>query len=183
MTTEIVKSTDITNRDATPPVRSTSGKHGAYSPVVQEGSAAIANGVTAAGASYYRLARIPSNAVVKKVEAWLDAAGTTITGDIGIYYSSQASDETGLSTGLTGVINSDHFASAVALAAVVTPTDYTFEAGTYLYADTQKEVWQASGGLTADPGGEVDVVFTLTSTAGSAAVVNMRVTYTMPYIG
>jgi hypothetical protein len=177
MTTEIVKTLAIVNAEATPMVVSTIGEGAPGFEKVVTGSCAIASGVTAAGASHYHLARIPSNAKVKKVELWLDAAGTTITGDIGIYYSGSTKD--GTPSALQGtVINADHFGSAVALAAVVTPTEYTFEAGTYLGVDLDKPLWNTSAsGLTADPMCLVDVAFTLTSTAGSAAQVNGRVTY------
>lgn len=183
MTTETVKSAAITSRDASPPVRTTAGKGGDYNPIMVDATVAVANGVTSP--SKYLMARIPKNAFVKKVEAWLDAASTTITGDIGIYYSDDSRDENAITRGLAGtVINADHFASAVALAAVVTPTEYTFEATTYLGADTRDEVWKASGGLSTDPGPTmVDIVFTTTATAGAAAVLNFRVTYTLPNVG
>ena len=177
------KSAAITSRDATPPVRVTAGQGGEYNPVIIDATVHIA--ATKTTGAKMLMARIPKQANVKKVEAWLDAAGTTITGGIGIYYSDDSRDENGITKGLAGtVINADHFASAVALAAVITPTEYTFEATTYLGADTRDEVWKASGGLSTDPGPtELDVVFTLTSDAGSAADLNMRITYAMPYTG
>lgn len=181
MATEIVKSTAITNLDATPPVRSSGGQGAGEFLLVNDATVAITSGVTAAGASYYRMVRLPSDAIIKKVEAWLDAASTTITGDIGIYYSDDAPRDgtPAASNGL--VINADHFASAVALAAVVTPTDYTFEATTFLGADTRLPLWNtAASGLSANPKGFMDIVFTLTSTAGAAAVLNMRVHWTRP---
>lgn len=182
MGTEIVKSAAITSRNSSPPVRVTSGKGGDYVPVIVDATVAIASGITVGTSSYYRLVRIPKNAMVKKVEAWLDAASTTITGDIGLYYSDDARDENAITRGRAGtIINADHFASAVVLAAIVTPTEYTFEAGTFLGADTRAEVWAASGGISSDPGPTMfDVVFTPTSTTGAAAVLNVRVTYALP---
>lgn len=177
MTGESIKSTEVTNLDAVPPVRGTGGKGAAQKIVVVDATAHVTTGKD--NTSTYRMIRIPPNASVKKVEAWLDAAGTTITGDIGIWYSDSTLD--GTKAAVQGlVINQDHFASAVALAAIVTPTEYTFEAGTYLGADTRNEVWEASGGLSARPSGMIDIVFALTSTSGSAADVNLRVTYTVP---
>jgi len=126
MATEIVKSTSITNLDATPPLRGTHGVSHRYGPTKAHGICAVTSGVTAADTP----------------------------------------------------INADHFASAVALAAVVTPTEYTFEAGTYLGADMELPLWNtASSGLSTDPGGFFDIVFTLTSTAGAAAIVNLEVEY------
>jgi hypothetical protein len=180
MSGEAIKSTAVTNLDAAPPVRATSGKGGFYEPVMIEAIAHITTGMD--NTSTYRLVRVPSNAIVKKVEAWLDAAGTTITGDFGIWYSSNPNDEVGKSVGLTGVIHQAHWAAAKAMAAIVTPTEITF--GTLLGADANKELWNTTGsGLTSDPGGFIDVVFALTSTSGSAADINVRVTYAMPYTG
>jgi len=179
MATEIVKSTSITNLDATPPLRGTHGVSHRYGPTKAHGICAVTSGVTAAGASYYRLVRVRSNSKIKHVWAWLSASSTTITGDIGIYYSDAPNlDGTQSINSAGGVINADHFASAVALAAVVTPTEYTFEAGTYLGADMELPLWNtAASGLTTDPGGFFDIVFTLTSTAGAAAIVNLEVEY------
>ncbi len=182
MATEIIKSTAITNLDASPLVRNASGVGASFTPRMIHALAHVTSGVTAAGASYYRMARVRSDVRIKKVEMWLDAAGTTITGDIGIYYSDSPNlDGTSSANAAGGVINADHFASAVALAAVVTPTEYTFEATTYLGADCELPLWNtASSGLTVDPKGFFDIVFTLTSTAGSAADLNMRITYSDP---
>ena len=184
MATEIVKSTAITDLDASPAKRATSGKGGKGLVTIVDGSCHVTSGVTAAGASYYRLVRVPSNCIVKKVEMWLDAAGTTITGDIGLYYSDSPNLDGTSNANVAAAgtpINADHFGSAVALAAVVTPTEYTFEATTYLAADTRLELWNtASSGLTSDPGGFFDIVFTLTSTAGSAADVNLRAEIVLP---
>lgn len=175
MVTEAIKSLQITDLDASPMVVHTIGEGAPGFEKVVTGSAAVTSGKTSG--STYQLVRIPSNAKVKKVELWLDVAGTTITGDIGIYYSTSTQD--GTRSDLQGtVINADHFGSAVALATIVTPTEYTFEATTYLGVDLDKPLWNTSAsGLTADPFCWIDVVLTLTSTAGSAAQVNARVTY------
>lgn len=181
MATEIVKSTAITNLDATPPVRSSGGQGAGEFLIVNDGSCATTSGVLVDPNTYYRLVRIPSDAIVKKVEAWLDAAGTTITGDIGLYYSDDAPRDGSPAAHNGAIINADHFGSAVALASVVTPTDYTFEAGTYTGADTRKEVWNTTAsGLSSNPRGFFDVVFTPTSTVGSSSTINLRVHYTRP---
>ncbi len=182
MATEIIKSTAITNLDAVPVTRNASGVGADYTPRKVHAIAHVTSGVTAAGASYYRMVRVRSDVRVKSVKAWLDVAGTTITGDIGLYYSdSKNQDGTTSANNAGAVINADHFAAAVALAAVITPTDYTSQATTYLGADRDLPLWNtAASGLTADPKGFFDIVFTLTSTAGSAADVNMEVEYSDP---
>lgn len=180
MATEIVKSTAITNLDATPPTRATSGKGAVYTPQKVHAVAHVTSGVTAAGESYYRMVRVRSTVKIKRILMWLDVAGTTITGDVGLYYSDSPNlDGTSSPNSAGGAINVDHFASAVALAAIVlVPLDVTREATTYLGADMELPLWNTSAsGLTADPGGFFDIVFTLTSTAGSAADLNMEVEY------
>lgn len=184
MAVETILSAQITGLNAVPPLRGTSGRGGHNALIRVDGLCAVTSGVTAAGASYYRMCRVPSIACIKSVKMWLDAAGTTITGDIGLYYSNSPNQDGTKAANVAAAatpINADHFASAVALAAVVTPTEYAFEAGTFLGADTRLPLWNtAASGLTSDPGGFFDIVFTLTSTAGSAAVLNMAVDYCLP---
>lgn len=175
MTTEALKSTPITNLDSSPFIQNTIGEGAPGFLREVEATLTITTGKTSG--STYRMVRLPPNAKVKSVEAWCDVAVTTATFDIGIYYSDATNDgTTNANQGL--VINADHFGSAVALAAVVTPTEYTFEATTYIGADTLKELWNTTAsGLTANPGGMIDVVLTNTSTNSGAAVVNVRVRY------
>jgi hypothetical protein len=176
MATEAIKSTAITGLDATPPLRGTTGIGTTYTPKKTHAVATVTTGVEAA--STYRMVRLRSTAKVKHVWMFLNAAGTTITGDVGIYYSDSPNPDGTTSLNSAGaVINADHFAAAVALAAIVlVPLDVTREATTYLGADMDLPLWNtAASGLTVDPGGFIDIVFTLTSTAGSAAVLNMEV--------
>lgn len=178
MATENIKSAAITNSDATPPVANTIGQGAPGNLRSIDGSCAVTSGVTAAGATTYQLCRIPSNAKVKSVKLWLDAASTTITGDVGLYYSTDhdGGAEHPAVAGLPVVIDADFFSSAVALAAIIEPTEVSGESGTFVGAKRLKRLWDAVG-LTVDPGGYFDLVFTLTSTAGAAAVVNGQVDY------
>jgi hypothetical protein len=182
MATEIIKSTAISNLDAVPPVRATAGQGAEYVVRKAHAVAHVTSGVTAAGASYYQMVRVPSNAIIKHIWMWLDASGTTITGDVGIYYSSSTNNDGTPKDKIGTVINVDHFASAVALAAIVlVPLDVTREAGTFLGADMDLPLWNTSAsGLTEDPKCPFDICFTLTSTAGSAADLNMEVEYARP---
>lgn len=166
MTTEALKTSVITNLDANPPVRASAGKGAAG--VVREIDGALTVTDTKTAGSTYRMVRIPSNAKVKHVRAWLQAAVTTFTADIGLYYSS--SDYDGTQDDLqSDVIDADFFGSAVALAAIVTPTDYTHESAVYTAADRLLPIWEAAG-LSADPGGFFDIALTTTATTDGAAV-------------
>lgn len=175
MTIELLKATAITNLDKTPFVQATSGE-GAPG-FLRSVSATILPVTAKTTGSIYQMVRIPTTAKVKRVWAWLDAAVTTFTVDIGLYYSDSTIDgTTPANQGL--VVNADHFGSAVALAAIITPTIYTHEATTYLGADLNIPIWNTSAsGLTTNPGGFFDVCFTNTATNSGAAQVNMMVEY------
>jgi hypothetical protein len=179
MATENLKSTQITNQDATPATVSTAGEGGPQPLRFVDSSGVTGTDGVVLG-STYQMVRIPSKAKVKKVFACLETTSgvTTFTADIGLYYSTCPNGNDGTKqsnvatvvSGTTGptVVDADFFASAVALAAIVTPTDYTNESGTYTLAKRVQPIWQAAG-LSADPGGMLDIVLTLTATASGAA--------------
>jgi hypothetical protein len=123
--------------------------------------------------SVYRLCRVPSNAKVKHVRACIDAGVTTLDVDIGVYY---ATDQFTLPALAGTVIDADFFASAVDLHAIITLTDYVFESTTYVASKRQQPLWQAVG-LSADPGGYLDICMTNTSTTSGAPVLAMEVEY------
>lgn len=174
MATEALKSTPITNLDATPPVRGTSGRTAAGSLIYVDGLITVTTAMETG--STYAMVRLPSSAVVKRVRAWLETAVTTFTVDIGLSYG------TGRDVGedLRGdVIDADFWGSAVALASIVVPTEYTQESTQATAADMIKPLWDAAG-LSSDPGGTFDVVLTTTATIDGAAVVYLAVEYVMP---
>ena len=127
MATEALKTTVITNLDATPIVRPTEGGGAGGFVRKDEGFITPTSGVTSG--STYRLVRVPSNARVKEIitEGAAMSAGAF---DFGVYYSSAVNDGTAAAnTGL--VIDADFFATAVSFASAVTPTNVTNESGTY----------------------------------------------------
>lgn len=174
MTTEALKSTSITNSDASPPTVNSVGK-GAPGALQYVGDyVTTTSGVTVG--STYKMVRIPSNCVVKKVE-WEAEAMTQGPFDVGLNYS-DAND--GTQPSLQGtVIDADFFATAVSAASAVVPTDITAEAGTYTLDKRNQPIWQAVG-LTADPGGFFDLVFTSTNTITAGAKMGARVFFINP---
>lgn len=173
MTTEALKSAVITNLNATPPVRATTGTGAAGMLRSVDGTLTATTGKTTG--SVYRMVRVPSNAKVKHVFACLDAAVTTFDADIGLYYSDNTQD--GTQATLQGtVISAAFFASAVDLHAIITPTDYVFEATTNVAAKRLQPLWQAAG-LSSDPGGFFDIALTSTSTTSGAPVVHLEAQY------
>lgn len=74
MTTEAIKSTQITNLDASPVVRPTTGENSAGMARVISGYCSVsATGIAAAG-STYQLLRFPVHAKVKSLHVWSDVA-------------------------------------------------------------------------------------------------------------
>lgn len=157
MALEAVKSSTITNADATPRVPN--------NPALSGGELRSSRGycsVTNAAdiASTYRFARVRSNAVVDTV-AISNTAITTCAGDVGLY-------KTAADGG--AVVDADFFGSAVSLATAGSNVDVTHEASGTGFGDLSKcemPLWQALG-LSADPNIEYDVAVTLTAAAGSA---------------
>lgn len=176
MTTEALKSTPITDWDASPVVRLAPGAGGHGRMRVGYGSVTATTGM--ASGSTYRMVRLKSNQVVVRLYAWLDASVTTFTCDIGVYYSTSTTD--GTPAAHTGAsVSTGLFGTAVALASIVTMTEYTTESGTYTAAKRIQPLWQA-GGLSADPGGYLDIVFGATATSSGAPVLNVLVEYLDP---
>ena len=184
MATENLKSTQITNLDATT-TRNDAGAGGASYLRFADGHGITGTDAVTSG-STYQMVRIPSDCTVKRIMACIESTSgvTTFTADIGLYYSTSPYDGTQQSkvavvvSGTTGptVVDADFFGSAVALAAIVTPTDYTNESGNITNAKRMQPIWQAAG-LSSDPGGYFDVVLTLTATASGAAKPYVMVEY------
>jgi hypothetical protein len=162
-----LKSTAITNSDATPAVFNTANNHKGNIRESQ-GLAAIGNGDSIG--STYRIARINSSDRVSSIKIWAPDIGTTVTTDVGLY-------DTAANGG--AVVDADFFASAVALnAGPYVALDVTFEAGAAggNIANAEQRIWEALG-LTADPFKAYDVTFTLTAASDAAGTALVRVQY------
>jgi hypothetical protein len=186
MTTETLKSTAITNLDAVPPVRATAGLGGVGMLKSVYGNVAPTTGYLTG--SNYKMVRVPSDCSVKHVLIDYSGTITTMTCDVTIFYSDDTLDETGASSGDTGVVNSlsttgSLFAHTLVLAsqtagAVVDITDQNVA---YPPTARNEPLWQAAG-LTTDPGGFFDVVIMNVSTMSlSAAKIGLEVQYVEAY--
>lgn len=167
MGTSTLKSAPITNLDATPVVPQSTGE-GSSGYVRTVNGFVVAVAADAAG-STYRLVRLPSNAKVKNVVFTSEAQGAGAV-QLGVYYSDSTVDGTaaanqGLVVPTTGV---NFFANDINIAAAVNQVDEVFQnmatAGAYNLSLANQPLWQALG-LTADPGGFLDVVATVHTTA------------------
>jgi hypothetical protein len=159
MAVEHIKSTPVTNADATPRV--------ANNPSVAGGHVRSVAGVCAAAASTsigstYRFCRVPSSARIHSVIFASGAAGATGQLNLGLYDIAENGG---------AVVDADFFASALDPGGgAIAPTDVTHEsadAAANLITRGAQPLWQALG-LSADPHKEYDVTGTI-SEAGADA--------------
>lgn len=166
MSIEHVQSTPVSNAYAVPAVANTTGE-GAPG-YLREVTGYLTIPASASADSTLRFVRVPSNAKVKSVRLTTEAGGGSAAIDIGVYYPVDS-----VHTDVVGsAIDQDFFASAVVISSAVPMTEVVNEAGganaSYLISEFDTPLWQALG-LTVDPGGELDIVGTLTVAISSAA--------------
>ncbi|SOD41324.1 hypothetical protein [Nitrosovibrio sp. Nv4] len=148
-----LKSTAITNRQATPPVLNNPGIGG-------PGIAKEVNGYLASlpaslsVTSVIRMVQVPSNAVVSSVRLF-SAAQTAGAFDIGVYRTNSDGG---------AVVDVDLFGSAVSVAAAVDGTEVSNESTNYTIAKRNQQLWEAAG-LTEDPKCDFDIALTCATTA------------------
>lgn len=136
------KSSNLTNLDAALKIYPNRFDNGYYSRNAFGLVEAVADDI----GSVYRLIRVPSRAVIKRLELASDDLGTSVTTNVGLY----AADD-------GAVVDADFFASAVDVAtAAVARTDITYESGIVDLADQGKQLWEQLG-LTEDPGVFYDI--------------------------
>lgn len=166
-----IKSSQVTSRDAVPPIASNDflSKGEIY-----EATGLCAIGATDNAASKYVFCSIPSGARITEVTIYSDAilgAATAPTLDL------QATTVNGSAT-----VKSGFFGSPVLSSAVQTGTDVTHTtsgANTNLVSGAEKRVWENLG-LAADPFLMYDVVLTSTvNNATTGANVRLSVKYTV----
>lgn len=171
MPAETIKSTQITNLDKTnPPLRTS---HGAM--YVQKQIASVAVSGTATSPSTYQMCRIPSDAIITSIQGWLDAANTTFTADLTLYYST-AGVYDGTNFLNTGAVAAHVFQTAKAMAAIVTATELFLGGNVTGAGNLGQPAWKVAG-LTSDPGGYFDVTWVTTATNSGAAQLNTIVEY------
>lgn len=144
-----LKSGPITNRDAVPQVIN-DGR-------LEKGALRVAIGSVTAGAddsigSKYIICSVPATAMVREVLLTCPAL-TSGAADIGVYRTTADGG---------AVVDVDLFASAQSVATALNRSDVTNKSTNYGIANRQKPLWEAAG-LTSNPGGNLDIVITLTA--------------------
>lgn len=155
-----LKSAQITNLDSTPIVATSAGK-GAPG-LLQYADGYVTPAAADAAGTKYIMVRVHSQAIIKRLTIASEAQGAGKV-DAGVYYPDDARYLAGGSANSGVVIDADFFATAVDLASKVSPTDITFESGTYTFDKWSQPLWQAVG-LSADPGGMLDIYLTVVTT-------------------
>jgi hypothetical protein len=167
--TTATNSAIITNLDATPIVRGTSGQGAPGRMIRMQGT--ITPTASQATSVLNRLVRIPSNASVQRVSIITDTAPTTLTGNVGLWYSDDTRDGTSvINAGNLTAISSAFFCSALAMATFLylpgtdpanviglsAPVDITYAAQTLLFTDanyvpsqSNQPIWKAVANLLA----------------------------------
>jgi hypothetical protein len=160
------KSSEITNRDATPrvlnPGRVSGGRvHHARA------AAAIANGDSST--SKYIFFQVPSNAVPLSCRVSAPDIGTTTVGHFGLYKTTADGG---------AVVDADFFKASVSLKDGAIAKSEIVNGNVVTLANANKPIWDHLG-LTADPGIFYDVVLTLTADADAAGSVQVELDYTV----
>jgi hypothetical protein len=185
MTLRHGKATPISNLDLgvgtapKSPLRALAGQGAAGRLVIDEGYVTV--DATTDVDSTYQLVRVPSNAVIKQV--WFESeAQTAGKFEIGVYYATDGQLQ-GKATSLleANAIYDNFFASDIDCASAVNREDITNLAGHYTLDLRAEPIWQAAG-LTADPGGNIDIVATVHTTAVTTGTgkLGIQVAYTIP---
>lgn len=159
-----VKSTVITNRDAVPAVIN-DGRLERGSLRSSHGYVTATNGDSAN--SKYLLASVPSTAMVRAV--YLSCANLGASSAVNVGVSRNTKDG-------GAAVSASLFASAQATSSALTRSDVTNQSGSYTLDKQEQPLWQAAG-LTADPGGTLDIVATVSVAIAATGLIGADVQY------
>jgi len=158
---DAIKSTSVTNMDATPIVLNPAWKAGGR--VRQHRDFGTLATAAAEAASTIRFSRVKSNDVITDMVLDATSFGTGCTMDIGIYRTAADGG---------AVRDADFFASAVDMATAQRNTNVLRESGVVTVVNMAKPLWEQLG-YTVDPQCDFDIVGTLAvaaTVAGSACL-------------
>lgn len=169
-----LKSTVISNRDATPKVL-TDALVAKGEMIEAEGYVAPANGDSAG--SKYLLCSVPSNARLSSLSFQCTALGAGAKLDIGASYPSFIPRGVGLDAIVANqVISANFFAAALDVSGALAPANIETSSGSYTIAKQEMCIWQALG-LTFDPGIDLDIVATVNVAMAAAGFASAKARY------
>lgn len=169
-----IKSTIITNRDATPKVLQDPYICGGE---IRECTGFVQTSTTTDGVgSTYRLCQVPSNARVSSLEFQAQALGSGCTLNVGVWYPTFIPVGAGLSAAnASAVINTSLYASSLACSNANAVTNLVTSANIAINIQEQP-LWQAAG-LASDPGIDLDIVAYVNGTVAAQGYVGAKVRY------
>jgi len=158
------KSTQITNRDATPKVISNS--------FLTKASLSQASGVVAAVsgdsiASKYFFTSVPSSAKMSSLMLSHPDIGTTGAMDVGLYQTTEAGG---------AVVDADFFKAAHSLSGGALTKSEVLFGNVITVANAEKRLWEHLS-LTSDPGVMYDIVGTLTAAQDASGAILAEAVY------
>ncbi|VVE74083.1 hypothetical protein PCA31118_04676 [Pandoraea captiosa] len=159
-----VKSTTITNRDAVPSIIS-DGRLERGSIRSSHGYVSATNGDSVN--SKYILASLPSTAMVRAIYLSCANLGASSAVNLGVYRNTKDGG---------AAVSASLFAAAQATSAALSRADATNAGGTYTLDKQEQPLWQAAG-LTADPGGTLDIVATVQAAIAATGLIGADVQY------
>lgn len=159
------KSTVVTNADASPRVANDSRID---SGVVRCSTGTVEVAAADSDTSVYRFVRLPSNAIIHKIEIYNDAITGGTAYECGIHKNAADGG---------AVVDADVFATTLDLSSAhATPLDIAFEA--YDFANCEKKLWEQLG-LSADSFLQYDLTMTGTTVGTAAGTITVKVYWSM----
>lgn len=158
------KSTQISNRDATPEILS----NNAFARGMVSGAsdfAAVASGDSIG--SYYPILSVPSNCRISSLKLTCDALTSTGAANIGVYKTTANGG---------AAVSASLFAAAQALTSALNDSQILNANGNFPAAKRAMFLWQILG-LSADPNVWYDIGLALSAAAGGAGNVSLEVSY------
>ena len=160
------KSTAVGNADATQPRVMTASYLASGVMKISRGTVEVA--AADDNGSVYRMVRLPSNAIVNRIEVLNDAIAGATGYDVGIY-------KVAVDGG--SAVDDDLFASSLDMTSQrLLPLDAMFEA--LDISNIEKRLWELAG-LSADPQIEYDICYTADTVGSAAGTLAMRVVWTV----
>lgn len=173
-----LKSTLITNRDATPKVLTDAYLSGG---IMEEVMGSVKTGSSDPAGTFYRLIQVPSNARVSQLYWQTDTIlSNTCALDVGVWYPTAIPQGGGafLAAGSAGsFVGTSFFATNLnPSAAIIGLTEITNQSGNYLVPLQETPLWNVLGFVT-DPEVSMDLGFSVRVANSVAGYVSLKCRY------
>ncbi len=166
MATEDLKSTAITNRDASPRALTSSYLSEG---VVRESYGKVTTTSSVTTGSTYRMCQVPSSARVSEILLSTAAMGGSSAADLGVYQTTANGG---------AVVDADFFAAGATLVNALTNSQISMTQTVNTITKQGQRLWEALG-LSADPQIDYDITFTTTATITTGGLLGVKVRYVL----